>query len=96
MRQATLCLSLIMVCSQVLSFSIPIRQMSLPMMYSMNWTSVGHMISLLVINEMEAVRALTAVVKTTEHITHVRDTETGSHLDRMSRYSRLIAVCSDA
>jgi HD-GYP domain-containing protein (c-di-GMP phosphodiesterase class II) len=54
---------------------------------------VGHMISLLVINEMEAVRALTAVVKTTEHITHVRDTETGSHLDRMSRYSRLIAVC---
>ena len=54
---------------------------------------VGHMISLLVINEMEAVHALTAVVKTTEHITHVRDTETGSHLDRMSRYSRLIAVC---
>ncbi|MCP4252892.1 MAG: HD domain-containing protein [Candidatus Scalindua sp.] len=54
---------------------------------------IGHMISLLVINEMEAVHALTAVVKTTEHITHVRDTETGSHLDRMSRYSRLIAVC---
>jgi len=54
---------------------------------------VGHMISLLVINEMEAVHALTAAVKTTEHITHVRDTETGSHLDRMSRYSRLIAVC---
>ncbi len=53
---------------------------------------VGHMISLLVINEMEAVHALTAAVKTTEHITHVRDTETGSHLDRMSRYSRLIAV----
>jgi len=54
---------------------------------------VGHMISLLVINEMEAVHALTAAVKTTECITHVRDTETGSHLDRMSRYSRLIAVC---
>jgi HD-GYP domain-containing protein (c-di-GMP phosphodiesterase class II) len=54
---------------------------------------IGHMISLLVINEMEAVHALTAVVKTTEHITHVRDTETGSHLNRMSHYSRLIAVC---
>jgi len=54
---------------------------------------IGHMISLLVINEMEAVHALTAAVKTTEHITHVRDTETGSHLNRMSRYSRLIAVC---
>jgi HD-GYP domain-containing protein (c-di-GMP phosphodiesterase class II) len=53
---------------------------------------VGHMISLLVVNEMEAVHALTAAVKTTEHITHVRDIETGSHLDRMSRYSRLIAV----
>jgi HD-GYP domain-containing protein (c-di-GMP phosphodiesterase class II) len=51
------------------------------------------MISLLVINEMDAVHALTAVIKTTEHITHVRDTETGSHLDRMSHYSRLIAVC---
>jgi len=46
-----------------------------------------------VINEMESVHALTAAVKTSEHITHVRDTETGSHLDRMSRYSRLIAVC---
>ena len=54
---------------------------------------VGHMISLLVVNEMDAVHALTAAVKTTEHITHVRDTETGCHLDRMSRYSRLIAVC---
>lgn len=53
---------------------------------------VSHMISLLVINEMEALRALTAAVKTTEHITHVRDTETGSHLDRMSHYSRLIAA----
>ncbi len=54
---------------------------------------VCHLISLLVVNEMEAVHALTAAVKTTEHITHVRDTETGSHLDRMSRYSRIIAVC---
>ncbi len=53
---------------------------------------IGHMISLLVINEMEAVHALSAAVKTSEHITHARDTETGSHLGRMSRYSRLIAV----
>ncbi|GAX60810.1 metal dependent phosphohydrolase [Candidatus Scalindua japonica] len=54
---------------------------------------VGHMVSLLVINEMEAAHALTAAVKTSEHFTHVRDTETGSHLNRMSRYSRLIAIC---
>jgi len=51
----------------------------------------GHLISLMVINELSSIRALTAAVKTTSHITHCRDPETGSHLDRMSRYSRLIA-----
>ena len=52
---------------------------------------IGHMISLLVINELESVRTLTAAIKTTGHITHIRDPETGSHMDRMSRFSRLIA-----
>ncbi len=51
----------------------------------------GHMISLMIINEISAINTLTAALKTTGHITHVRDPETGSHLDRMSRYSRLIA-----
>jgi len=51
----------------------------------------AHMISLLVINELSSIQVLTAAVKTTGHITHMRDPETGSHLDRMSRYSRLIA-----
>ena len=51
----------------------------------------SHMISLMVINELTSIHTLTAVVKTTGRITHVRDPETGSHLDRMSRYSRLIA-----
>jgi len=51
----------------------------------------GHLISLMVINEISSVRTLTAAIKTTSSITHVRDPETGSHLDRMSRYSRLIA-----
>jgi HD-GYP domain-containing protein (c-di-GMP phosphodiesterase class II) len=51
----------------------------------------GHMISLMVINEFATIKTLTAAVKTTGHITHCRDPETGSHLDRMSRYSRLIA-----
>ena len=51
----------------------------------------GHMISLMIINELSTIKTLTAVVKTTGHITHCRDPETGSHLDRMSRYSRLIA-----
>lgn len=52
----------------------------------------SHMISLMVINELSSIQTLTAAVKTTESITHVRDPETGSHLDRMSRYSRLIAI----
>jgi len=52
----------------------------------------GHMISLTVINELASIETLTAAVKTTGSITHLRDPETGSHLDRMSRYSRLIAI----
>ena len=51
----------------------------------------GHMISLLVINEFSSVQTLTAAIKTTGSISHLRDPETGSHLDRMSRYSRIIA-----
>ena len=52
----------------------------------------SHMISLMVINELTSIHTLTAVVKTTGKMTHVRDPETGSHLDRMSRYSRVIAA----
>lgn len=52
----------------------------------------AHMISLLVINEISTINALTAAVKTTGSLTHIRDPETGSHLDRMSRYSRIIAA----
>ena len=51
----------------------------------------GHIISLMVINELSNIHTLSAALKTTGHITHHRDPETGSHLDRMSRYSRLIA-----
>jgi HD-GYP domain-containing protein (c-di-GMP phosphodiesterase class II) len=51
----------------------------------------SHMISLMVINELASIKTLTAAVKTTGRITHIRDPETGSHLDRMSRFSRLIA-----
>ena len=51
----------------------------------------GHLISLMVINEITSIRLLTAAVRATGSITHIRDPETGSHLDRMSRYCRLIA-----
>ncbi|MDH5425091.1 MAG: HD domain-containing protein [Gammaproteobacteria bacterium] len=52
----------------------------------------GHIISLSVINEMASIQTLSAAIKTTGSFTHTRDPETGSHLDRMSRYSRLIAT----
>ena len=52
----------------------------------------SHLISLMVINELTSIHTLTAAVKTTGNITHLRDPETGSHLDRMSRYSRVIAT----
>ena len=45
----------------------------------------------MVVNEIQSIRTLLAAVKTTGRITHIRDPETGRHLDRMSRYSRLIA-----
>ena len=51
----------------------------------------GHLIALMVINELASIDTLSATLKTTGLITHVRDHETGSHLDRMSRYSRIIA-----
>ncbi len=51
----------------------------------------GHLISLMLINELSTIQTLGAAIKTTSHMTHHRDPETGSHLDRMSRYSRLIA-----
>lgn len=51
----------------------------------------GHMISLLIISEFAAIATLTAALKTAGKLSHLRDPETGSHLDRMSRYSRIIA-----
>ncbi len=51
----------------------------------------GHLIALMVVDELASLQTLTAALKTTGHLTHLRDEETGSHLDRMSRYSRIIA-----
>ncbi len=52
---------------------------------------VGHLLSLLVMHEMETMRSLVATVKTATNMTQHRDPETGAHLDRMSNYARLIA-----
>ncbi len=51
----------------------------------------GHLISLLVINEISSIDVINAAIRTSTQMAHARDPETGSHLDRMSRYSRLIA-----
>lgn len=52
----------------------------------------GHLLSLTVISELQKVETLVSAVSTARNITHHRDNETGAHLDRMSRYARLIAV----
>jgi HD-GYP domain-containing protein (c-di-GMP phosphodiesterase class II) len=51
----------------------------------------AHLISAIVTAEMLAVRVLAAAVKTAHDMVHFRDPETGAHMDRMARYSRLIA-----
>lgn len=51
----------------------------------------GHLIAMMIINELASIKTLNAALRTTSQLTHLRDPETGSHLDRMSRYSRLIA-----
>lgn len=52
---------------------------------------IAHMITLLIFNERSNVRVLLATIKSALDLTHSRDPETGSHLERMSRYSQLIA-----
>jgi len=51
----------------------------------------GHLISLVVINEVASIRTLQASVKTAASLVHQRDVDTGSHLDRMANFARLIA-----
>jgi len=51
----------------------------------------AHLISAMVTAEMLAVRILAAAVRTAHDMVHYRDPETGAHIDRMSRYARVIA-----
>lgn len=51
----------------------------------------GHLISLMVISDLSIIHTLIAAVDTAKHLSHKRDPETGSHLDRMSRYAWLIS-----
>ncbi|MFQ5470400.1 MAG: HD domain-containing phosphohydrolase [Gammaproteobacteria bacterium] len=51
----------------------------------------GHLVSLIIVNELTTIRTLFSTLQAAKHITDFRDMETGSHLDRMSHYSRMIA-----
>ncbi|MDD2775418.1 MAG: HD domain-containing protein [Gallionella sp.] len=52
---------------------------------------IGHLLSLLVIHEMAAMRSLVATVKSATGMTQQRDPETGTHLERMAHYTNLIS-----
>lgn len=51
-----------------------------------------HLVGMLVCKEMDQVKILFGSVTTALEISHHRDPETGAHLERMSRYARLIAI----
>ncbi|CAA7616017.1 HD domain-containing phosphohydrolase [Magnetospirillum sp. UT-4] len=53
---------------------------------------LAEVVALTAVMELDAVRMIQAAVKTVRQISHVRDEETGSHLERMARYARLIAL----
>jgi HD-GYP domain-containing protein (c-di-GMP phosphodiesterase class II) len=51
----------------------------------------GHLIALTVMSDLASMHTLLASLKTARDIAHARDGETGAHLDRMSRFARIIA-----
>lgn len=51
----------------------------------------AHLAARQVISELGALRTLNAALRTAIGMVHTRDPETGNHLERMARYSRLIA-----
>ncbi len=52
-----------------------------------------HLLSEMILTDLTATRALVAAMKTSISMMQKHDMETGSHLERMSRYTRLIARC---
>lgn len=51
----------------------------------------GRMAGLLALRELQTLRTLLAALRTATQMVHMRDPETGSHLERMAHYTRLIA-----
>lgn len=52
----------------------------------------GHLAGVVVMTELTAVRALMAALRTTIRLVHLKDPETGGHLERMAAFSRIIAL----
>ncbi len=53
--------------------------------------AVGHLLAITIVHELSGYKTLLAAINTAGDITKHRDLETGSHLARVARYSRLIA-----
>jgi HD-GYP domain-containing protein (c-di-GMP phosphodiesterase class II) len=51
----------------------------------------AHILALIVSHEHDVIETLQATIKSAMHFTHHRDPETANHIDRMSRFSQLIA-----
>lgn len=53
---------------------------------------IAHLLTILMAAELNQVATLYGAMRTATQFTHHRDPETGMHLERMARYSRLIAL----
>jgi HD-GYP domain-containing protein (c-di-GMP phosphodiesterase class II) len=51
----------------------------------------SHLISALIIYEVSTIKSVLAALRTANEMVHYKDPETGSHLQRMARFSRIIA-----
>lgn len=51
----------------------------------------GHLLAFMLYSERSKIKTLLATVRSAREMSHHRDPETGSHLERMAYYSRLIA-----
>lgn len=51
----------------------------------------AHLAGMLVVTELMSVKSLMAALRTANRLIHLRDPETGGHLERMAAFSRIIA-----
>lgn len=54
-------------------------------------TIYAHLVSLLVLEALAPANVLRSAVEVARELTHLHDSETGAHLDRMARYSGMVA-----